>query len=211
MKGYIQKNGIPLMMEGAFVLACIVLPRVYAVYTNFLFYAGLFVYFLIKGDFSFRQWKESLLSGKRFWLDVLWTGALFLAAFGFTNFLEGAFPNAETGMIGLRLDTWGRLLLFMLSTVFLPAIVEETFFRKCLISFENKRWCYLTAAFSIFLFALEHALMPFGILIAAIWALPLTAAYLKTKNMYVPMTAHFVGSLIGNGITVIMTAVRWLA
>lgn len=72
-------------------------------------------------------------------------------------------------MIGLRVDTLGRLLLFTLSTVFLPAIVEETFFRKCPISFENRR-SYLTAAFSMFLFALEHALMPFGILIAAIWA-----------------------------------------
>ena len=79
---YIQKNGIRPLMEGAFVLACIVLPRAYAVYTNFLFYAGLFVYFLIKRDFSFQEWKESLLSEKRFWLDVFWTGALFLAALG---------------------------------------------------------------------------------------------------------------------------------
>lgn len=40
-----------------------------------------------------------------------------------------------------------------------------------------------------------------------IWALPLSISYIKTKNVYVPMTAHFIGNLLGNGIDVIMTVI----
>jgi membrane protease YdiL (CAAX protease family) len=45
-------------------------------------------------------------------------------------------------------------------------------------------------------------------LITAIWALPLVVAYIKTKNIYVPMTAHFIANAIGNGSTVIIMAIK---
>lgn len=38
-------------------------------------------------------------------------------------------------------------------------------------------------------------------------ALPLTISYIRTKNVYVPMTAHFIVNVFGNGVTVIMTIV----
>lgn len=59
----------------------------------------------------------------------------------------------------------------------------------------------------MFLYAAEHSLEPWGILLTAIWALPLTISYIKTKNVYVPMTAHFIGNILGNGATVIMTII----
>ena len=131
-----------------------------------------------------------------------------MIAFGFTGVLEGMFPNVDTGMIGLRRSNWLELVLFAASTVFLPPVVEELFYRQSLISFKNKGWMIATALFSTFLFALEHALKPFGILITAIWALPLVVAYIKTKNIYVPMTAHFIANAIGNGSTVIIMAIK---
>jgi membrane protease YdiL (CAAX protease family) len=41
-----------------------------------------------------------------------------------------------------------------------------------------------------------------------IWAVPLSIAYIKTKNIYVVMTAHFIGNLLGNGVDVIFTAIQ---
>ena len=47
-----------------------------------------------------------------------------------------------------------------------------------------------------------------GILLTMIWAVPLSIAYIKTKNIYVVMTAHFIGSLLGNGFDIIFTAIQ---
>lgn len=57
----------------------------------------------------------------------------------------------------------------------------------------------------MFLYAVEHALSPWGILLVMIWALPLSISYMKTKNVYIPMTAHFIVNLLGNGTDVIFT------
>lgn len=43
-----------------------------------------------------------------------------------------------------------------------------------------------------------------------VWALLLSLSYIKTKNIYVPMTAHFIGNLLGNGMDVIMTIISML-
>ena len=63
---------------------------------------------------------------------------------------------------------------------------------------------------SMFLYALEHSLSWWGILLTMIWALPLTAAYIKTRNVSVVMTAHFIGNLLGNGVDVVLTVLQWL-
>lgn len=208
MKAYIQKNVIPILIEAAFILSFLFVPEEYAVYTNFVFYTSLAIYFGTQKTFSLKTWKIQLCSGKDFWSAVFWTGVFFMIAFGFTGVLEGMLPDVDTGMIGLRRSNWLELVLFAVSTVFLPPVVEELFYRQSLISFQSKGWMAATALFSTFLFALEHALKPFGILITAIWALPLVVAYIKTKNIYVPMTAHFIANAIGNGSTVIIMAIK---
>lgn len=55
----------------------------------------------------------------------------------------------------------------------------------------------------MFLYALEHALAIWGIFLCMIWALPLSVAYIKTKNIYVPMTAHAICNIVVNGIIVV--------
>lgn len=61
----------------------------------------------------------------------------------------------------------------------------------------------MTTIFSMFLYALEHAFTIWGIFLCMIWALPLSISYIKTKNIYVTMTAHFICNMIVNGITII--------
>ena len=177
------------------------------IYSNLLFYLLLFADFYVKREFSFRKWVKNLKGGKTFWKQVIVTTVFFLIVFGLTTALESFFPNLDTGMIMLKRDTPARLIAFAISTMFLPAITEESFYRKSIISFRSKPALVLSAVFGMLLYAAEHSLKPWGIFLTAIWALPLTISYIRTKNVYVPMTAHFIVNVFGNGVTVIMTIV----
>ena len=104
----------------------------------------------------------------------------------------------------LKVDSWLRLIIFTISTILFPAVTEEIFYRKNMISFNSKGILISTTILSMVLYALEHSLRIWGILLVMIWALPLSISYIRTKNIYVPMTAHFIGNLLGNGIDIVM-------
>lgn len=199
---YIKLNIFPIILEGLFILACL-LFREYCIYINFLFYIVLAVYFKQRKDFSIKEWLNSVRKGRTFWKQVLLTILFCTLAFAFTNVLANMFPHLNNGMIKLRVNNWFKLILFTFSTIILPPIVEEIFYRKNLISFKNRRILVLTTLFSMFLYALEHALAIWGIFLCMIWALPLSLSYIKTKNIYVTMTAHFICDLVVNGIAVV--------
>lgn len=210
MKRYIQKNIFPVIIELIFIISCFVVSDDYHIYTNFLFYLVLAVYFILQKAFSFSEWKKNILGGRKFWIPVIITAAGFMTAFAVTILLEGAFPGLDDGMIGLKRNTWFKLLIFALSTIILPPVVEELFYRQSVIAFSNTKIMILTTLTGMFLYAIEHALSPWGILLVMIWALPLSIAYIKTKNVYISMTAHFIVNLLGNGTDVIFTAAALL-
>ena len=157
-----------------------------------------------------KEWLNNIKSGKQFWGQVIITALLFILAFIITIILENLFPNYDTGTIALKRDSWLKLIIFAISTIVLPAITEETFYRKNMISFKNKRILLITTISGMFLYSLEHSLTIWGIFLTMVWALPLSLSYIKTKNIYVPMTAHFIGNLLGNGMDVIMTIISML-
>ena len=210
VKEYLKRNFVPLAVELIFVVSCFIVPREYFIYTNCLFYLALFCYFLRTRDFVLKEWVSSFRGGKGYWGRVALTCAAFFLAFAVTILLEGFFPNLDTGNIALRRNSWGTLIIFFISTVLLPAITEETFFRKNLILLDNKRLMLITTAFSMLLYALEHSLSWWGIILTMIWALPLSVAYIRTKNIHIVMTAHFIGNLMGNGADVVLGAARLL-
>lgn len=210
MSKYIKLNIIPIIIEIIFIVSCFIIPKEYFIYTNFLFYMLLLIYFYIKKEFSLKEWLNNIKSGKSFWKQVIITSLLFILSFIITTILENIFPDFSTGTIGLKRDSWLKLILFAVSTILLPAITEETFYRKNMISFKNKGILVVTTILGMFLYALEHSLTIWGIFLTMIWALPLSISYIKTKNMYVPMTAHFIGNLFGNGITVIMSVISMI-
>ncbi|MBB1567791.1 CPBP family intramembrane metalloprotease [Candidatus Saccharibacteria bacterium] len=105
----------------------------------------------------------------------------------------------------MPVKTAGELLLFALSTIVLPAIVEETIFRKQMICLVNRTAIICTTLLSAMLFAAEHFVTPWGVLLGMVWALPFSLAYSMTRNVYVPMTAHAIASILINGSTVVMT------
>ncbi len=210
MKRYIQKNIFPVIIELIFIISCFVVSDDCHIYTNFLFYLVLAVYFILQKEFSFSEWKKNILGGRKFWIPVIITVAGFMTAFAVTILLEGAFPGLDDGMIDLKRNTWFKLLIFALSTIILPPVVEELFYRQSVIAFSNTKIMILTTLTGMFLYAIEHALSPWGILLVMIWALPLSIAYIKTKNVYISMTAHFIVNLLGNGTDVIFTAAALL-
>ncbi len=198
MNVYIKKNITPILIEITFVISIFFLPEQYFIYSNFIFYAALLILFIATKQIDFAVWMKAFCGGKRFWIQVVLTTFGFLAAFAIASAIEGVFWQIDTGMIQIRSDDIVALILFALSTILLPAVVEETFYRKNLISLENKKIILLTTLLSMFLFALEHATKPFGIMLAMIWALPLSLSYIKTKNVHVVMTAHLIVSIAGN-------------
>jgi len=130
---------------------------------------------------------------------ITFTG--FVAAVVLTMILEDLFPGISTGAVKLRVNDWLTLLCFTLSTVLLPAITEEAVFRKNMIAL-NMKSMVLTSIFSAILFSAEQYLTPWGILLGIIWAIPLTYSYIRTQDVYIPLTAHFFGSIFGNGIDI---------
>lgn len=208
MEKYIKLNLFPILVEIIFVISCFIVPKKYFIYTNFLFYLIILLYFLFKKEVSLRKWLDSLKSGKKFWIQVIVTLIFLIFAFVITIFLENKFLNLDAGTIGLKRDSWFKLIIFTISTILFPAITEETFYRKCMISFESKPLLVLTTILSMFLYALEHSLKIWGIFLTMIWALPLSISYIKTKNIYVPMSAHFIGNLLGNGIDIVLTIIN---
>ena len=199
---YVKLNIFPMIVEGLFVLACLLFQGYY-IYINFLFYIVLAMYFRLRKDFSIKEWLDSVKRGNTFWKQVMLTILFFGLAFICTNVLENMFPHLDMGMVNLKVDNWLKLILFTGSTIIFPPIVEEVFYRKNLTSFKNRKILILTTLFSMFLYALEHTFTIWGIFLCMIWALPLNISYIKTKNIYVPMTAHFICNIIVNGITVV--------
>ena len=170
MKKYIKTNIFPIIIEVIFIISCFIVPREYYIYTNFCFYLTLAIYFWCRKDFSLVIWIHNLKGGKKFWKYVILTALGFIGAFVITTVLEGMFSDFNTGMIGLRRNSWITLIIFAMSTILLPPIVEETFYRKNLISFENKAVLIITTLLGMLMYALEHSLAVWGILLTMIWA-----------------------------------------
>lgn len=199
---YIKVNVLPIIVEILFVIACLIFKD-FVIYINFCFYMILAMYFCRRKDFSITKCWNYIKGGSTFWKQVILTMFFFILAFIFTNILENMLPHLNAGMIKLRADNYLKLSLFTVSTIILAPIAEELFYRKNLIYFKNRKILILTTIFSMFLYALEHTFTIWGIFLCMIWALPLSCSYIKTKNIYVTITAHFICNMLVNGITII--------
>lgn len=208
MEGYIKKLVFPVLWEIVFIATCFIWSEKYYTYTNFFFYLGIIVYFCAIGDFKIKDLKENLKNGKKFRVPVLLTSIAMMVALLISSVVSGLFPETNDGMIGLARDNWFQLVIFAISTIIFPPLAEELFFRKAFIRFNSKVILVMSSLVGMILYALEHSLAWLGIIETLIVAVPLTISYIKTKNVYIPMVAHFFVNLIGNGTTVVFTAIK---
>lgn len=184
---YIKLNIFPIMLEGIVILACLLFKEYY-IYINFLFYTSLAICFYLRKDFSIKEWLDSIRTGRIFWKQVMLTILFFIFAFIITNILENVFPYLNTGMINLRVDNWFKLILFIFSTIILPPIVEEVFYRKNLTSFKNRNVLVSTILFSMLLYALEHAFTIWGIFLCLFYIRRNFGVYSTFIEFYIPVT-----------------------
>ncbi|MFA9378378.1 MAG: lysostaphin resistance A-like protein [Lachnotalea sp.] len=110
----------------------------------------------------------------------------------------------------LRIDGWVGVIIFACSTIIMPPLAEELFFRKNIIYDSSKTIFIITSIMSIFLYSVEHSFTWLGILETVFIAIPFTLSYIKTKDIYIVITAHFIINLIGNLPSVIISIVNLL-
>ncbi len=206
---YFKRNILPILWEILCLTGFVLFPA-WLSYSNAAFYVGLIIYFRRDIDLHemWKQWKR----GQSFWKAVAWTLLALAAGFACSVLLGNVlFAGVDDGMFLLRTESWMEIFLFACSTILLPPFAEELFFRKSLLTGCSGRMMILASILSIFLYSAEHSLHWLGILEMACIALPLTAAYVKTKNIHVVITAHAILNLIGNLPTVIAAVGNRLA
>lgn len=185
--------------------------RTERIYCDCIFYLVLSTYFLTIKSVSIRQWFQEWTKGRKFWMSVACTLIGLVAAYGVGMGISMLISGADDGMTVFKVIDVPSLIAFAATTILLPPVAEEAFYRKGLICFDSKSSLMVTSVIGIILFASEHSMKPLGLLISAIWAVPLTLSFVKTKNVYVPMTAHFICNLLFNGTTVALCVMRMLA
>lgn len=209
-KAYWVKILPVLVWQVLYLVFCGSFDKYTRVYFDLVFYLGILIYFLAWKDWDFRQWKKALIGGKSFWLAVLFTTLGMIGMFGIGIGIAMIFPKADSGLGAFYVNNWPSLISFTFVTVFLPPIAEEVFYRKSISAYDNRLILIATTGISILLYASEHSLLPLGFLQACLWAVPLSIAYLKTKNVYVCMTGHLICNLMFNGFFVILYITKML-
>ena len=199
---------IPFIWQLIYLIFSGSFDSAYRVYCDLIFYLGLSVYFIAIGSISFKnlwgEWKK----GKKFWIPVVYTLIAIITAFGIGLLVPILFPNNIDGMGVLKVVNLPTLLAFALTTIILPPIAEEAFYRKGIINFDSNISLLSTTIIGVLLYSSEHSLKPLGLVIAAIWAVPFTISYIITKNIYISMTAHFICNLAFNGISVVLMGIK---
>ena len=210
MRSYLNKLIFPIIWEILFILSCMFLTEEYITVTNFIFYLGIAVYFILLGDFNWQELTDNIKSGKKFWSAVGLTILGMIVAYAISIVPQIIKPDLDDRMINLVRTDWFRLILFALSTMILPPLAEELFYRKAMINMSSKTALIVSSIIAMSLYALEHSLGLYGFLMAFIWAIPFTVSYIKTKNIYIPIVAHFIVNFLVNGSDVVFTAIRLL-
>ncbi len=212
-KEYILKRiYIPLIWELAFIIATILMPK-QAFYLFFVFYLGLLTYFyFIYKQFSFRKLYKNFGRFLTFWLPVV---ATFIGLF-FANKIRLFLSMKFYGVIdegAVKMIVHNDIiptLFYALMMIVMKPVAEEFFFRKALIKFDNKKQTIIFTVISLVLCALTRAHGPLGILEWVIMALPVTVAYILSKNIYISVMAHVLFEFYDNIYEVVYTVGRIL-
>jgi membrane protease YdiL (CAAX protease family) len=74
--------------------------------------------------------------------------------------------------------------------IVMKPVAEELFFRKAIISFGSKKRVFVLTIVSLILCAVTRAHGVLGIAEWMIMAIPVTIAYVITRNIYISVMAH---------------------
>ncbi len=183
---------IPIAWELLFVISTILMPK-QAFHLFFVFYTGLLIYYYyIHKQFSFRKFARNLSRVKRFWIPVVITFVGLLLANDIKNkILQPYFSMIKDGTISIitKNDIIPTVMYALMMIVMKP-VAEELFFRKAIISFGSKKRVFALTLMSLLLCAVSRAHGLLGIAEWIIMAIPVTIAYVVTRNIYISVMAH---------------------
>ena len=201
---------IPFLWELLFVIATVLFPK-QTFHLFFVFYLGLLYYFYyFYKQFSFRKLYKNLKRPVTFWLPVILTFiGLYLMNYIRLYVLPGIIPTYRDKTVSIIVD--GDLFptfMYAVMMILVKPVAEELFFRKAIIRFGSKKRVFAFTMLSLFLCALSRAHGVVGILEWMLMALPVTIAYLATRNIYISVMAHVLFEFYDNIYSVVYTVAR---
>ncbi len=201
---------IPFIWELLFVFATVFFPK-QSLYLFFVFYLGLVYYFYsFYKQFSFRKLYKNLKRVVTFWLPVALTFmGLYLANYIRIQVVPNIFTGVRDGTVQIiyRNELFPTLMYAVMMIVLKP-VAEELFFRKALIKFGSKKKVVAFSVLSLLLCAISRAHGFLGIAEWMLMALPVTIAYVATRNIYISLMAHVLFEFYDNIYSVIYMLAR---
>ncbi len=201
---------IPFIWELLFVFATVFFPK-QSLYLFFVFYLGLVYYFYsFYKQFSFRKLYKNLKRVVTFWIPVALTFfGLYLANYIRTQVIPNIFTGVRDGTVQIiyRNELFPTLMYAVMMIVLKP-VAEELFFRKALIKFGSKKKVVAFSVLSLLLCAISRAHGFLGIAEWMLMALPVTIAYVATRNIYISLMAHVLFEFYDNIYSVIYMLAR---
>ncbi len=196
---------IPIAWELLFVISTIIMPK-QAFHLFFTFYLGLLIYYYyIHKQFSFRKFARNLKRIKTFWIPVALTfvGLMFANNIK-NNVLQAHFAMVKDGTVFII--TKNELiptLFYAVMMIIMKPVAEELFFRKAIISFGSRKRVFILTLISLLLCAVSRAHGLLGIAEWIIMAIPVTIAYVSTRNIYISVMAHVLFEFYDNAYSII--------
>ena len=203
---------IPFAWELLFIIATILLPK-QAFYLYFVFYTGLLIYcYYFYKQFSFRKLAKNMTRFVKFWIPVAITFVgLLLANYIKNNVIQANFPLLKDGTVSII--THNDILptvFYAIMMIIMKPVAEELFFRKAIIKFGSKKRVFALCIVSLLLCAITRAHGLVGIGEWVLMALPVTIAYVCTRNIYISVMAHVAFEFYDNIYSVVYAIGRIL-
>ncbi|RKM62299.1 CPBP family intramembrane metalloprotease [Butyrivibrio sp. CB08] len=193
-----------------FIIATIHWPK-YTLYLFFVFYLGILYYFYyFYKQFSFRKLKKNLGRVVTFWIPVVLTFfGLYLANYIKVQVLPYVFPGVKDGTVQIIYhNELLPTLMYATMMIVLKPVAEELFFRKAIIKFGSTKKVIVFTILSLLLCALSRANGLLGIAEWMLMALPVTIAYVATRNIYISLMAHVLFEFYDNIYSVVYSIAR---
>ncbi len=201
---------IPFLWELLFIVATIHFPK-QTLNLFFVFYLGILYYFYyFYKQFSFRKLYKNMGRFVTFWIPVALTFfGLFIADYIKLHVIPELFPGVKDGTVQIIYhNELFPTLMYAVMMIILKPVAEELFYRKAIIKFGSKKKVLAFSVLSLLLCALSRAHGLLGIAEWVLMALPVTIAYVATRNIYISLMAHVLFEFYDNIYSVVYTIAR---
>lgn len=181
----------------ALIVGFTILTEVVAKPDIFMFFAlGAGLIILFHKGFSIKKYGRNFISGWQFWVWTAVSVALLIGADQLKKYmLWTMFVGQNSGIIQIwQKENYIGVVFYAITMIIILPLAENLFICKGLLSGKNKIALFVLAIAGLFVRGLFYAHGFYGILSYAVVAIPIVLVYLKTKNMYITLTAQIIVS-----------------